>query len=396
MDNLFECSPVFEANLRSSKRIKVNQGGTSSTKTYSIIQLLYYKAITQPETFITIVGESIPILKKGAYRDAEVIYGNTPLLKYFVKDWNKTNRIISFTNGSLMEFTSYTSEQDARAGKRQILFINEANGISYQIYFQLELRTIGKKTKSGFVNPEVYIDYNPSAKFWAHEEVIGTEDAELIISDHRHNLWLSDAEHKKIESIKDPELWKVYARGMTGNVTGIIYPNWKRMPDKDFYNITKDMPYIFGVDFGYNDPAAIMKVYYSGDQRYVEELAYSPDLDPTEMTQILKQHGYNDSTVAYCDHNNKKAIAIMRRLGITHAMLAQKGKFSVNMGIQHIKKSYKVFYNESSLNLHKELQRYVWLKDKNTGKETNTPIDDWNHALDAPRYAIFSHAAPMM
>jgi phage terminase large subunit len=181
---------------------------------------------------ITVTGESIPNLKKGAYRDAETIFAQSPVLKHYILFWNKSERIIYFKNGSLMEFVSNLDEQSAKNGKRDILFVNEANGISWAIFFQMAIRT----------RHDIYIDYNPSAPFWAHEKLIGTgpetndlsATIQLIISDHRHNCFLSEEEHRKIEGIKDKELWKVYARGMTGNLTGLIHPNWKKIPDADY------------------------------------------------------------------------------------------------------------------------------------------------------------------
>lgn len=364
--------------------VLVHQGGQWSGKTVNILKAFATMASRVNDALFTVTSVTSSHLNGGAHQD--FLDHSYPAFEHCIVERNKTHGKFIFDTGSVIEFKSFADATRALGAKRHFLFINEANLFNELLYFQLESRT----------RVLTIIDYNPAAKFWAHDKVIGKYGTKILYSDHRHNPFLPKSQHIKTENIQDPELWKVYARGMTGNVTGIIYPNWSRIPDKQFYMATKDMPYIFGVDFGYNDPAAIMKVYYSGDQRYVEELAYSPDLDPTEMAQILKQHGYNDNTVVFCDHNNKKAISIMRRLGITQARLAQKGKFSVNMGIQHIKKSYKMFYNENSVHLHKELQRYVWLKDKNTGEDTNVPIDDYNHALDATRYAIFSHAAPMI
>src|SRR5678815_3499006 len=128
-----------------------------------------------------------------------------------IRDRNRSDRIVYFKSGWIMEFTSYETEQAAKQGKRQYLFVNEAQGISWMVFWQL-----AKKTRR-----VVFIDYNPTAPFWSHEKLIGTTPesndlsvpVKLIISDHRHNPFLSEAEHARTENIKDPELWKVYARG---------------------------------------------------------------------------------------------------------------------------------------------------------------------------------------
>lgn len=392
---MFAAGPLFEANRTHPARTKINRGGTSSGKTYSIMQLLFHRAITQPGTKITIVGESVPNLKRGAYLDAENIYADSDILKHFVKTWHRTDRKIYFTGGSMMEFATYENELSARAGKRQILFLNEANSISYNVFWQLDMRTIDKVTPNGTIKSEVFIDYNPSSKFWVEEKLIGTEGVGLIISDHRHNPWLTEDAHKKIEAIPDPELWKVYARGMVGNITGIIYPNWKRLSDKEFDRLTEDMPYGFGVDYGDTDPTAIVKVYYAGRQRFIKEIEYTAGLTPDQIKQVLIAHGYNDHTLVFCDHNKPQTTALLRRIEVKRAMPAIKGPGSINAGIAFFKE-FNVFYNESSVNLHDEVGKYVWLKDTKTGESTETPIDSFNHLLDASRYFVYSHGAPLV
>ena len=379
---MFETSPVFEANFNSKAKINVNQGGTSSSKTYSLMQLLFYKAVYEPRAVITITGESIPNLKKGAYRDTETIYTRSKYLQSQISFWNKTDRIIYFRNGSIIEFVSNLNEQSAKNGKRDYLFCNEANGISWLIFFQLAIRT--RKT--------IYIDYNPTAPFWAHEKLIGTgpesndltATVQLFISDHRHNPFLTEEEHRKIEGIKDPELWKVYARGLTGKLTGLIFPEWQPIPDNKF---PKDEPFFGGLDFGYtNDPTAAVKVVRIGETLYIHEMCYTPGIAPIQMKQIFESNGFNGETI-FCEHDPDQ-VAQLRRLQL-RTVLARKGQGSVNAGIIKLKE-YKVFYTESSHNLKTELSKYMWEIDEDTGKPTNTPVDAFNHLIDATRYAVYS------
>lgn len=371
---LFDTSVVFQANYNAISKTVINQGGTSSGKTYSIIQLLYYRAIEKKRT-ITVVGESVPNLKKGAYRDAETIYANSPQLQQYIRSWHKGDRIITFKNGSIMEFIPCLDEQSAKSGKRDILFINEANGISYMIYWQLAIRT----------REQIFLDYNPSARFWAHEKLIGTAGVQLIISDHRHNPFLSKQQHEEIENIPDVELHKVYARGRTGNITGIIYPNWIRIPDHKF---PWDAPAIGGLDFGYtNDPTAPVRISRVAESFFIHELGYEPGLSPIQTKQLFNAAGINSEPI-YCDHDPDQ-IAQLRRLGMT-AIPAIKGKGSVNSGILFMRQQ-KVFYTESSINLHMERGKYVFIKDPKTGEPTNEPIDKFNHIMDSSRMACYTH-----
>lgn len=373
---MFECTSVFYANYNSKAKVVINQGGTSSSKTYSIIQLLFHKAISEKNLVITVVGQDIPNLKKGAYRDAEHIYNNTGPLHNYLLSWNKTDRIFYFKNGSVIEFNSYANEQDAKSGKRDYLFINEANGLSYQVYWQLAIRT--RKT--------IFIDYNPTARFWVHEKLIGQPDVELIISDHRHNGFLSEEEHYKIENIKDENLWRVYARGLTGSVKGLVFPNWIKIPNDEF---PWKEPFFGGLDFGYtNDPTAGIRICRKGNKIFLHELCYTAGLSASAIKQMFSVNGFTGNNPIYCEHD-ANMVSQLRRIGLM-ALPAKKGKDSINAGISKLNE-YDVYYTASSTNIDMERERYKWIENPTTGEATNTPIDNFNHLMDATRYGVYTH-----
>ncbi|QES88853.1 terminase large subunit [Rhizosphaericola mali] len=385
---MFLVTPVYHANYNSTANVVINQGGTDSGKTYAIMQLLLTKAITfdapHEDPIITVVGESVPNLKKGAWRKAKEIIGNTPMLQSYIKGTiNESDRIINFITGWTMEFISCTDEQSAKQGKRQYLFVNEANGINYPIFWQLAKRT----------RRQTFIDYNPSAPFWAHENLIGTDkfsndlsaSVQLIISDHRHNTFLSEEDHFRTENIKDPELWKVYARGKTGNLSGLIFPNWRKIPDDQF---PWDAPFVGGLDFGYtNDPTAGVRVSRVGDSIFIHELFYETGLAPVKQAQLFRANGFDTNSIIYCEHD-PDSIAALRKQRLK-ALPARKGKGSINAGIQFLKQ-FNVFYTASSENIHNEKTKYMWLTDPATGKSTNTAIDQFNHLMDASRYGAYT------
>jgi len=385
---MFNTSIVFEANYNSKADIVVNQGGTDSGKTYSIIQVLLTIATStiapDEDPIITIVGETVNNLKKGAYRTAKSICNSNDELKSHIKNWNETDRTIYFKSGWIMEFISCDTEQSAKQGKRQYSFFNEANGISWLIFWQIAKRTRVK----------TFIDYNPSAPFWAHEKLIGTDNesndlsanVQLIISDHRHNPFLSEKEHARTEGIKDKNLWNVYARGLTGNLIGLIFPNWQKIPDDQY---PWNEPSFGGLDFGYtNDPTAGVKLVRIGESIFIHELCYTPGITPTNLKQILNANGLKDGLPIYCEHD-KDIVSQLRRLQVM-ALPANKGPGSIKAGIAKLNE-FKVFYTASSLNLDIEKRKYMWLVDKVTGKSTNEPIDQFNHLMDAIRYGVYTH-----
>jgi len=274
--NDHKASVLFRLNYASEAQIVINQGGTSSGKTYAIIQVLFCLAAQREKQIITIVGQDIPNIKSGPLRDALNIYNSSAQLQALVKTYNKTDRIFEFNNGTLIEFRSYADAQDAKSGKRDYLFINEANGIEWPVYIELALRTKQK----------IFIDYNPNSEFWVHDNLIGQQDVELIISDHRHNPFLLQNVRDKIEKLKDgdEELWKVYARGLTGKITGTIFRYWHLCNE-----IPADAELLaIGLDFGFtNDETGCLEVYKQGGELWVNELIYDTGLTNTDISAKL-------------------------------------------------------------------------------------------------------------
>lgn len=350
----------------------------NSGKTYSILQVLCLKAIEEPDQVITVVGQDVPNLKGGALRDMQSIVSSSSDIQSWIKDYNKNDRIFTFHNGSIMEFKSYQDRQDAKSGKRHYLFMNEANGIDYWIYWELARRT----TK------QIFLDYNPNARFWVHDKLIGKDGTELIISDHRHNPFLSDKTRRDIESIRDEdeEIWKVYARGMTGKIEGLIYRNWNTIT-----TIPTEAQIIgAGLDFGFtNDPTAMVMVYKFNSELIVDEIMYHKGQTNQDISHYLTTLGINKSTSIIADSAEPKSIEELRRMG-WRIEGANKGKDSILNGIDILKR-FKLNVTTRSTNVIKELGAYKW-KEKNSNA-INEPIDSFNHAMDALRYLALNKLA---
>jgi phage terminase large subunit len=375
---MFQTSIIFDRNYNSTAEVIVNQGGTSSGKTYSILQVLCLKAIGENDQVISVVGQDVPNLKSGALRDMQTIVASSPDIQSWIKGYNASDRIYTFHNGSIIEFKSYQDPQDAKSGKRHYLFMNEANGINYWIYWELARRT----------NKQVFIDYNPNARFWVHDKLIGKEGVELIISDHRHNPFLSDKTRRDIEGIRneDEELWKVYARGMTGKIEGLIYRNWGTIG-----TIPSDAQLIgAGLDFGFtNDPSAMVMVYRYNGELIIDEVMYHKGLTNQDISQFFTQSGIDRSVSIVADSAEPKSIEELRRMG-WRIEGANKGKDSILNGIDILKR-FRLNVTNRSTNLLKELNAYKW-KEKD-GNATNVPIDSFNHGMDALRYLALNKLA---
>jgi len=369
-----------------SKKFVVLQGGTASGKTVSALQYLAAVCITEGPVICTVVGQDIPNLKKGAIRDFETFVARDPAVIPYIKSQNKSEHIWYFTNGSIIEFTSYTDEQDAKNGKRQYLFINECNGVPYNVFWQLQIRTRRK----------VILDYNPTSSFWVHDKLTGASPdkefngkAQLYITDHRHNPFLSQEEHDNIENIGDPELWNVYARGKTGKVTGLVFGHFKRVdaPPQQFERI------IWGIDYGYtNDQTALTKIWCRGIQRWGKECAYAPGIPEEEIKKILVAEGWLPEQPIYSERD-PDIINGLRRIGLP-VVPAIKGPGSKAAGIAKVRSHDCHLILPGSDNFDRELKGYKFMEaeDLYTGRKIllNDTVDGDDHLCDAFRMADYT------
>lgn len=363
---------LYKANQDADARFLVNQGGTSSGKTYTIMQRLIVLSIQHSRSIITVTGQDLPNLKVGALRDLDtIVRGSTWLTNWF--SINKSDNIYRGKNGSLIEFKSYDNAQDAKNGKRDYLFVNEANGIPYDVFWQLSIRT----------RRQVFIDYNPTARFWAHDNIIGRNDSKLIISDHRNNRFLTEKEHEKIENIEDKELWRVYARGMTGKISGLILTRWDivdAMPQRKEW--TADLGY--GMDFGFaNDPTTLEHVVLAHGELWVDELIYEPGMTNPDIADRCKEQGVTRADLIVADSAEEKSIREIHNCGLW-IIPCTKGRDSINSGLDILKR-YVIHFTRHSHGIIEEAGKYKYKTDRD-GKTTNQPIDTYNHGIDALRY----------
>lgn len=365
---MFKTSELYLSNLNATEDLVINQGGTSSGKTYSIVQALFSIAIRE-KCDILIVGQSIPNLKVGAIKDAATIVDSSPELQTCIQHHNKTDQKYTFTSGSTMQFKSFNDWQDAKSGKRDYTFFNEINGIPKPIFDEIHLRT-SKRT---------WVDYNPNERFWIHD-YIGKKGVKFLRTWHEHNPFLDQKVRDKIEALKDidEELWKVYARGMTGKIEGLVFRNYDQVEE-----LPEGAEFIgSGMDFGFtNDPTAVVDVYKSGGELYVVEKLYQTGLtNPDIFNEVEKRGRY------IADSAEPKSIEELKRMGLKIEG-ALKGKDSVNTSIDILKR-FKL--NLIGHNLVKEFRTYKWRQDRKTGEPINEPVDFNNHLIDALRYVALN------
>ncbi len=361
---------VYRQNIKHSigNRIIINQGGTSSSKTYSILQWLYIVATQKENRLISIVSESVPHLKRGVIRDFLNILKENGI--YDDTKWNRTDKIYKVGSSSI-EFFSADDDSKLRGARRDILFINECNNIGYEAFNQLEVRT---KLK-------IFLDYNPVSSFWVHQHLLNRDDVHLIKSTYRDNEWLDPQIVKSIEQRKnDPNWWRVYGLGEVGMLEGLIFTNFK--PCDKFPEEVKWM--VYGQDFGFtNDPSVLVKVGYINGEIWIDEMMYETGLTNQDIADKYEELEVKKNDEIYADSAEPKSIEEIRREGY-NIHPSKKGKDSIMVGIDVLKR-YKINITKRSLNLLKEFRNYQWKQDKD-GNFINKPIDTYNHGIDSIRY----------
>lgn len=409
--------PLFTKLEQCLKRIIVVQGGGDAAKTITILQYLAIKAIQRKGIQVTVVGIDIPNLKRGAIRAFKKYVASHPQIAPYVAFYNKSDREYHFTNGSIISFVSFDDDEDARGAEHDYVFINEANLVSYNLFWELQ-----RKCRS-----QIIMDYNPTFAFWAHAKLVNggekqfADQVQLYIVDHRHNPFLTPAEHEAYESISDPERFRVYARGLTGQVSGMIFRfkkvdkiPMKKVIGEDGKEREVPLAFGFGIDIGYTtDKTTIVKVCMDGKDHYYQELLYksndeiqneinakglkgklgNPQTVEGYIADILVANGMTISTQVWGDHD-KGISGKLRRLRVPYRM-AKKGPNSVVASISSVKRNNGFYFQ--SPNLEEELKSYVWQTavDMLTGNEVSTgqPVDSVpDHLIAAIRYFEHSYA----
>jgi phage terminase large subunit len=368
---MFKRTTSINKILSLKRRIKIIQGGTSAGKTFGILPILIDKCAKEKGLEVSVVAETIPHLRRGALKDFLKIMRWTN--RYFDDRFNKTLLRYEFANGSSIEFFSADDASKLRGARRDILYINECNNVTFEAYNELAIRT----------KREVYLDFNPANEFWVHKELKDEPDTDFIILTYKDNEALDESIVTQIEKNRDKAAtsaywanwWRVYGLGEVGSLEGVVFNNWKEID-----TIPKEAKLIgIGLDFGYtNDPTAAIEIYNYNGTRIINELVYRTGMVNSDIAKILPS-----GIIIYADSSEPKSIEEIRRQGKTIKGVT-KGADSINYGIDVMQRQ-DYLVTKQSTNLIKELRSYCWDVDKQ-GQRMRKPIDHYNHAIDALRY----------
>ena len=359
-----------------NSRIRIVKGGTSASKTISILAILIDYAVKNPNKEISVVSESIPHLRRGALKDfLGILKGQQ---RYKDHQFNKSTLKYNFTNGSYIEFFSTDQPDKLRGARRTDLYINECNNVPFDAYTQLAVRTSGV----------IWLDYNPSNLFWVDKELIGKPDTDYITLTYKDNDALPESIVKEIEKAKEKaktstywaNWWKVYGLGEQGSLEGVCIPDWKEI---DVIPETARL-LAYGMDFGYSvDPTTLIGLYKWNDSYIFDEVLYKKGMLNRDISRFLRQQDIKENIIA--DSAEPKSIAELNGYGHT-VYPVSKGRDSVVYGINLINQN-EIYITARSKNLKRELQGYVWAKDKE-GNTLQKPTGAHPDCIDAARYVL--------
>lgn len=369
---MYESTTATKRLLDTSKRIRAVAGGTSASKTISILLILIDKAQSDKTPKLTsVVAESTPHLKRGAMRDfLDIMKAHG---YYKEENWNRTDSIYTFETGSQIEFFGVDAADKLRGARRDRLFINEANNVTYGAFNELEVRT----------RDEVWLDWNPTNEFWFYTDLQNSrDDIDFLTVTYKDNEALDQSTVDTIEARKaNKQWWRVYGLGLLGEHEARIYKDWQ---------IIDEIPHEarlerYGLDFGYsNDPTALVAVYKYNNGWILHEELYKTGMTNQQIADYLKSIR---QALVVADSAEPKSIDEIKLEGIT-IIPTTKGPGSLNQGIQWVQ-GERVSVTKQSTNLIKEYRNYMWKEDRD-GKLLNAPEPMWDHALDAVRYALTS------
>ena len=371
--SLKKLKPLF----LSAKPYLVEQGGTGGGKTYPTLMLITSWLQSYPDKLWTVLGLDYRHLRDGAIHDFKNIMKNG---KIWEPDrWSTTEKTYTFGNGSQLQFLSVDT-MGAHGSRRDGLFVNEANGIDYNTFDQLATRTKGK----------IIIDYNPTAEFWAHAELLQKhpEDCDFIILTYKDNEALSDREvanierHKPKPGEKPSNWWTVYGEGQIGSLEGNVYHGWRKLTEADEKIPRKLVRY--GLDFGFNDQTAMVAIEETEDgTTIIKQLIYESGLRSDQYPDALERAKIDPSVLIVADAARPEIIATIREAGY-RIIPADKNAGSVMRGIDRVQQR-RIIYDGKDL--EREYLSYAWRKTR-TGESLNEPQDGNDHLMDALRYAI--------
>jgi len=389
-----EVTRIYEWNRDAEKNVICNVGGARSSKSYSITQLLVQKFVSETDKKMLITRKTLPSLRLTTYKvfvDLLKDYGYYDLCVH-----NKSNYTIEFErNNNIVYFMGLDDNEKIKSSEFNYAFMEEVTEFTYLDYMILKMRMSGRTTPD---QPnKLYLALNPSDEFsWVNTKLMHADDVQVLHSTYRDNPFLSSTYTKSLEDLKDQDmtLYKIYALGLWAELENLIYRNWVEKTGSAEYVGNPVFPYMdlpakrfeqsYGLDFGYNNPCALVWVGEFDGVFYVRQVVYDVHLTNQDLIELMGERGVDKRVPIFADSAEPKSIQDLRNAGY-HVVPATK---NVLDGIKSVK-SHRLLVDNTSTDVLKEFRGYKWREDKNMNV-LDEPVKFNDHAMDAIRYGIAS------
>lgn len=374
-----EVSPIFVKNLNANKRYVVNQGGMRSGKTYSILQVLIIKYLLRHRGLVVDIARKTQAELRGTvivdfFKILEDLPGikNPPV---------QTKTGLEYKlNGNLIRFIGLDKAQKKRGAGRDILYINEANGLTLEDWVQL----------SGRCRGQIYIDFNPSEHFWVNDLILekSEEKFDLIHSTYLDNYdFLPKWQIEEIENLIniDDFYYKVYVLGMLAIMKGKIFTGYEIIEDYIYDELFEDETF-YGLDFGYEHATSLIEIKYADEKVYERERYHETHKHVEHLIEWMEDNGISKSAAIYADPAVPASIRKIQAAGFN----VHKAKKDVKDGLMFCQ-ALKRSICKSSTHHIRSMGKYKF-KQTASGEILDwEPVKIEDDSCDAMRYGEFTH-----
>ena len=382
-------------------RYRVCKGSRGSKKSKTTALFFIYSMMKYPGANLLVVRKVYRTLKDSCFTDLKWAINILGVQDYWsVKEspleiiYIPTGQKILFRGlDDPLKVTSITVE----TGNLCWAWIEEA----YEINKEQDFNMLDESIRGTVEEPlykQITLTFNPwNERHWLKKRFFDVEDENIMAktTNYKCNEWLDDSDKKLFEDMKknNPRRYQVAGLGNWGIVEGLVYENWKEKEfDVNEISKRKGVKSAFGLDFGYtNDPSAFFcgLIDVANKEIYVFDEIYKNAMKNRQIAEEIIRKGYGKEKIV-ADSQEPKSIDELYDLGLKGIRKSRKGRDSINNGVQYIQ-DYKIIIHPRCVNFITEISNYMWDKDK-FDNPVNKPVDDFNHLMDAMRYALESYS----
>ena len=382
-------------------RYKVVKGSRASKKSKTTALWIVYNMMKYRNANTLVVRKVYRTLKDSCYSDLKWAIHRLQVQDY----WELKESPLEITykpTGQKILFRGFDdplkiTSISVSVGQLCFCWVEEAYELTDEVAFNMLDESIRGIVEEPLFK-QIIISFNPwNERHWLKARFFDRKDKNILAltTNYLCNEWLDESDKKLFEDMKknNPRRYQVAGLGNWGIVEGLVYENWEEKEfDVNEISKRKGVKSAFGLDFGYtNDPSAFFcgLIDVANKEIYVFDEIYKKAMKNRQIAEEIIRKGYGKEKIV-ADSQEPKSIDELYDLGLKGIRKSRKGRDSINNGVQYIQ-DYKIIIHPRCVNFITEISNYMWDKDK-FDNPVNKPVDDFNHLMDAMRYALESYS----